>query len=69
MSELMSGKMKEPVQQILEYLKDNNTITTTMGKEITGKSEAQVRRYLKALSDCGVIQSKKTTKGNIYTRL
>ena len=59
MSELMSGKMKEPVQQILEYLKDNNTITTTMGKEITGKSEAQVRRYLKALSDCGVIQRKK----------
>ena len=65
----MSGKMKEPVQQTLEYLKDNNTITTTMGKEITGKSEAQVRRYLKALSDCGVIQSKKTTKGNIYTKL
>ena len=69
MSELMSGKMKEPVQQILDYLKNNNTITTTMGKELTGKSEAQVRRYLKALSDCEVIQSKKTTKGNIYTRL
>ena len=69
MSELMSGKMKEPVQQILEYLKDNNTITTTIGKEITGKSEAQVRRYLKVLSDCGVIQSKNTTKGNIYTKL
>ena len=65
----MSGKMKEPVQQILEYLKDNNTITTTMGKEITGKSEAHVRRYLKVLSDCGVIQSKNTTKGNIYTKL
>ncbi|MCH5268177.1 MAG: hypothetical protein J1E62_07515, partial [Lachnospiraceae bacterium] len=69
MSELMSGKMKEPIQQILEYLKDNNTITTMIGKEITGKSEAQVRRYLKVLSDCGVIQSKKTTKGNVYTKL
>ncbi len=69
MSELVSGKMKEPVQQILEYLKDNDTITTTIGKEITGKSEAQVRRYLKALTDCGVIKSKKTTKGNMYTRL
>ena len=68
-SELMSGKMKEPIQQILEYLKDNNTITTMIGKEITGKSEAQVRRYLKVLSDCGVIQSKKTTKGNVYTKL
>ncbi len=69
MIELMSGKMKEPVQQILEYLKDHATITTAMGKEITGKSEAQVRRYLKALTDCGVIKSNKTTKGNIYIRL
>lgn len=69
MSELMSGKMKEPVQQILEYLKNNDTITTMIGKEITGKSEAQVRRYLKALTDCGIIKSKKITKGNVYTRL
>ncbi len=69
MSELISGKMKEPVQQILDYLKDNDTITTMIGKELTGKSEAQVRRYLKALTDCGVIESKKVTKGNIYTRL
>lgn len=68
-SELMSGKMKEPIQQILEYLKYNNTITTTKGMEITGKSEAQVRRYLKVLTDCGVIASKKTTKGNKYTML
>ena len=68
MSELMSGKMKEPVQQILEYLKNNDTITTMIGKEITGKSEAQVRRYLKALTDCGIIKSKKITKGNIYTK-
>ncbi len=69
MSGLLSGKMKEPVQQILEYLKNNDVITTTIRKEITGKSEAQVRRYLKALTDCGVIKSKKITKGNIYTRI
>ncbi len=69
MSELMNGKMKEPVQQIFEYLKNHDTITTTIGKKITGKSEAQVRRYLRALTDCGVIKSKKTTKGNMYTRL
>ncbi len=62
MSKLMSGKMKEPVQQILEYLKDNDTITTTIGKKITGKSEVQVRRYLKVLTDCGVIKSKKQQK-------
>ena len=69
MSELMSRNMKEPVQRILEYLKENDIITTKIGKEITGKSEAQVRRYLKALTNCGVIKSKKMTKGNIYTKL
>lgn len=69
MSELMSEKMKVAVQQILEYLKSNDTITTKEGMEVTGKSEAQVRRYLKVLTDCGVIKSKKTTKGNEYTRL
>ena len=69
MSELISGKMKEAIQQILEYLKFNDTITTTKGMEVTGKSEAQVRRYLKVLTDCGVVKSKKTTKGNVYTRI
>ena len=68
MSELMSEKMKKAVQQIMEYLKDNDTITTAIGKEITGKSEAQVRRYLKVLTDYGVIHSKKTTKGNMYVK-
>ena len=62
MSELISGKMKEAIQQILEYLKFNNTITTTKGMEVTGKSEAQVRRYLKMLTDCGVVKSKKQQK-------
>ena len=69
MSELMSGKMKKPIQQILEYLKTNNTITTMEGQEITGKSEAQVCRYLKMLADCGVIKSKETTKGNQYIKI
>lgn len=62
-------KNERPVQQILEYLKNNDTITTMIGKKITGKSEAQVRRYLKALTDCGVIKSKKITKEKIYIKL
>lgn len=69
MSELMSGKTKEPLQRILEYLKEHDVITTMQGKEITGKSEAQVRRYLNELVNCGIIKSGKTTKGNIYTKL
>ena len=69
MSELMNGKMKEPIQWIIDYINKNDTITTSIGIEITGKSEAQVRRYLKVLTEYGVIKSKKTTKGNIYTKL
>ncbi|MGO5072211.1 ATP-binding protein [Roseburia faecis] len=50
---IMSGKMselrKEPIVKIVNYLKDNEEITTAKGVEITGKSEAQVRRYLKVL--------------------
>ena len=68
MSELVNGKIKEPIQLIIDYINKNDTITTSIGMEITGKSEAQVRRYLKVLTEYGVIKSKKTTKGNIYTR-
>ncbi|MCM1161662.1 MAG: hypothetical protein NC412_10595 [Roseburia sp.] len=69
MSEFMNGKMKEPIQKIVEYLKSNNEITTAKGKEITGKSEAQVRRYLKNLCDIGFIASMQTTKGNVYKKV
>lgn len=61
--------MNEKMQQILEYLRFNDTITTKKGMEATGKSEAQIRRYLKVLTDCGVVISKKTTKRNVYTRI
>ena len=30
--------------------------------EVTGKSEAQIRRYLKVLTECGVVKSKKQQK-------
>jgi len=53
----MSELKKEPIVKIVNYLKDNEEITTAKGIEITGKSEAQVRRYLKALCD---YQKKKT---------
>lgn len=68
MSELMRGKMKEPLEKILEYLKDNTEITNAIGQELTGKSTAQVRRYLKVLCDVGIIKSNKGTKGNVYLK-
>ena len=50
------------MQQIVEYLKYNDTITPMIGKEITERSEAQVRRYLKVLADCGGVKNKKQQK-------
>ena len=65
----MSELRKEPIVKIVNYLKDNEEITTAKGVEITGKQEAQVRRYLKVLCNLGIIKSTRTTKGNVYVRI
>lgn len=69
MSEKMSELKKEPIIKIVNYLKENEEITTAKGVEITGKSQAQVRRYLKVLCNLGIIESTRTTKGNVYVKL
>jgi ATP-dependent DNA helicase RecG len=69
MSEKVSELKKEPIVKIVNYLKENEEITTAKGVEITGKSEAQVRRYLKVLCNLGIIKSTRTTKGNVYVRI
>ena len=65
----MSEIKNEPIVKIMEYLKHHDEITTAKGVEITGKSEAQVRRYLKNLCNIGFIRSTKTTKGNVYIKV
>lgn len=69
MNEKVSELKKESIIKIVNYLKDNEEITTAKGVEITGKSEAQVRRYLKTLCDLGIIKSTRTTKGNVYVKV
>ena len=66
---IVSELKKEPIVKIVNYLKDNEEVTTAKGIEITGKSEAQVRRYLKVLCDLGMIKSTRTTKGNVYVKV
>lgn len=66
---LTSELKKEPIVKIVNYLKDNEEITTAKGVEITGKSEAHVRRYLKVLCNLGIIKSTRTTKGNVYVKV
>lgn len=65
----MSEIKKKPIIKIVKYLEDNKEITTSKGMEITGKSEAQVRRYLKSLCTLGIVESTHTTKGNIYVKI
>ena len=64
----MSEIQNEAILRIMQYLNGNSEITTKIGSEITGKSIAQVRRYLKILCDIGVIEKTKSTKGNIYKK-
>ncbi len=59
----------ESIKKILDYLKVNDEITTADGARLTGKSVAQVRRYLKVLCDLGIIKSNRTTKGNVYLKV
>ena len=66
---LMSELKKEPIVKIVNYLKDHEEITTAKGVEITGKSEAQVRRYLKVLCNLGIIEGTRTTKGSVYVKI
>lgn len=60
---------KEPIVKIVNYLKENEEIIMAKGVKITGKSEAQVRRYLKILCNLGIIKSTHTTKGNVYIKI
>ena len=71
-TELLNKKVNEikneAIVKIIEYLAVNGHITTEIGVEITGKSVAQVRRYLKMLCDIEVVKKTKSTKGNVYVR-
>lgn len=69
MNEKMSELKKEPIIKIVDYLKENEEITTAKGVEITGRSEAQVRRYLKVLCNFGIIKKTRTTKSNVYIKI
>ena len=68
MRDYMSERTKNSLEKIVEYLKENTEVTNAIGQKLTGKSPAQVRRYLKILCDLEIIKSNEGTKGNIYLR-
>ena len=68
MSDYMSEKTKSSLEKITKYLEENTEVTNAIGQKLTGKSPAQVRRYLKILCNLGVIKSNEGTKGNVYLK-
>jgi len=67
-SESLSESEKKKMEAILEYIGHNNMIDNAKGRELTGKSAATVRRYLKRLELAGVLIPEGTTRGTIYTK-
>lgn len=72
LTDLLNKKISEikneAILKIVDYLEKNGQITTEEGIKITGKSSAQVRRYLKVLCDIGLIEKSGNTKGNVYVK-
>ncbi len=63
LSEVLNRKDYEKVEKIVSYLENNRSITPKIAEDITGKSGATVRRYLKMLVETGYVRVEgKTSK-------
>jgi ATP-dependent DNA helicase RecG len=45
LNEKLTSKEKKAMEEIIEYLQNNDTISNAKGRELTGKSSATVKRY------------------------
>ena len=68
MTELLTDKEKRNMEAIIDYMRDNNTIDNEKGRILTGKSAATVKRYLRRLSEVGLLEPSGTTKDTVYTK-
>jgi ATP-dependent DNA helicase RecG len=69
MTELLTEKEQKKMLVILEYIQENDTINNEKGRELTGKSAATVKRYLKRLCEAGVLESTGITSDTIYMKV
>lgn len=66
LSDVLSKKDYDKMEQIILYLEKNGEISPKDAERVTGKSSATVRRYLKSLSEVGVVVAYGSTTNIIY---
>jgi len=69
MTDKLTDKEAKSMASILVYLHENSVISNEKGRELTGKSAATVKRYLKKLCDAGVLEQIGSNKNTIYTKV
>lgn len=66
MTEVLSEREVKRFASILEYMKEHGRITNKIGRELTGKSESSVKRYLNRLCEVGILRSEGSTSDTEY---
>ena len=68
-SESLTEREKISMAPILAYLREHDTIDNGMGRDLTGKSSATVRRYLSRLCEVRLLELIGATKDANYRRM
>ena len=66
MSEVLKRSDFSKVKKIVSFIEESGKITPKEAEEISGKSTATVRRYLKMLVQTGYIEAEGNTNNTIY---
>jgi ATP-dependent DNA helicase RecG len=67
-NKVLSEAEKKKLESILIYLRDNDSLDNAKGRELTGKSAATVKRYLKRLCEIGILEHHGVTSNKVYKR-
>lgn len=66
--ERLSEEEQKKMAPILKYLNDNSVITSSIGRDLLGKSTATTKRYLSRLCEVGILDQKGAGRGAYYER-
>ena len=69
MTEVLTEREVKRMAPLLEYLKEHEQIDNAVGRQITGKSAATVKRYLRRLCEIGLLESEGSTSNKTYSRV
>lgn len=66
MSEVLDPDEFSKMKSLIQYLDLHNSITPKKAADITGRSLATVRRYLKTLTESGFVEKRGNTANIVY---